>query len=94
MKPVHFSTGQWLVPQGSCYVHLDLLLWEPAGVCTNTLKTLKPDPLATRCQALSDFDWLTLPLSFPALLGSGAVFIDSPFSRRTKGSFVTGPSRC
>lgn len=69
MKPVHFSTGQWLVPQGSCYVHLDLLLWEPAGICTNTLKTLKPDPLATRCQALSDFDWLTLPLSFPELAG-------------------------
>lgn len=69
MKPVHFSTGQWLVPQGSCYVHLDLLLWEPAVVCTNTLKTLKPDPLATRCQALSDFDWLTLPLSFPELAG-------------------------
>ena len=76
MKPVHFSTGQWLVPQGSCYLHLDLLLWEPAVVCTNTLKTLKPDPLKpyplppfTGCQALSDFHWLTLPLSFPELAG-------------------------
>ena len=63
MKPVHFSTGQWLVPQRSCYLHLDLLLWEPAAVRTNTLKTLKPDPLPTGCQALSDFHWLTLPLS-------------------------------
>lgn len=44
MKSGYLSVGQWLELQGNSFLHLDLLPWELAAVCANTLKPLKLDP--------------------------------------------------
>lgn len=53
---MRLSGGQWLEPQGSSYLHLDLLPQEQAVVGANTPVTLKPDLKgyqALSCQGLT-----------------------------------------